>query len=360
MSKLVCHFGKFTKNNVFGLQKHNQRENKNYSNENIDLEKSVLNYDIQNSNKVNYLDTVNKIIEENRTNSKKAVRKDAVVFVDTVISSDNLFFNKLSKQETEKFFKESYNYLSNKVGDKNIISSVVHMDEYTPHMHFNFVPINSDGSLSAKKMINRNFLRSVQDEFPKYLQSKGFDIERGMENSLKKHLEPIEYKKSKIKDDMLKINKQQDDIIGQLETLRDKADKLYKVNEHLDSRIGHIDSIKPKKAFLSDKLTISKAEYEILVGLAKKGESKLIQNIYLSNEVVNLSSEVTKLQEKLNEKSVSDRLREQKLKNYDNILKENRKLENSFRNLEKALNNLDLIDIVNKEIHKIKYKEKSR
>ena len=32
MSYMVCHFGKYKLGNVFGLQKHNQRENENYSN----------------------------------------------------------------------------------------------------------------------------------------------------------------------------------------------------------------------------------------------------------------------------------------------------------------------------------------
>ena len=32
MSYMVCHFGKYKSGNVFGLQKHNQRENENYSN----------------------------------------------------------------------------------------------------------------------------------------------------------------------------------------------------------------------------------------------------------------------------------------------------------------------------------------
>ena len=30
MSYLVCYSGKYKSSNVFGLQKHNQRENKNY------------------------------------------------------------------------------------------------------------------------------------------------------------------------------------------------------------------------------------------------------------------------------------------------------------------------------------------
>ncbi|WP_252220052.1 MobV family relaxase, partial [Clostridium sp. CMCC3678] len=155
MSKLVCHMGKYSRSNVFGIQKHNQRENKKYSNENVDLEKTHLNYDLSNAEKIRYLNQVDEIIKNNRTNTDRAVRKDAVVFVDTVVGSDKEFFNNLSPQETRKFFEESYKYLESKVGNENVVSATVHMDENNPHMHFSFVPINEDGSLSAKKKINR-------------------------------------------------------------------------------------------------------------------------------------------------------------------------------------------------------------
>ena len=48
MSYMVCHFGKYKSGNVFGLQKHNQRENENYSNIDIDKARTPLNYDLVN------------------------------------------------------------------------------------------------------------------------------------------------------------------------------------------------------------------------------------------------------------------------------------------------------------------------
>lgn len=43
---MVCHFGKYKSENVFGLQKHNQRENENYSNMGIYKARIPLNYDL--------------------------------------------------------------------------------------------------------------------------------------------------------------------------------------------------------------------------------------------------------------------------------------------------------------------------
>ena len=52
-----------TGTNTTGIQKHVQRENNNYENEDIDHSKTYLNYDLVNANKQNF----NNLIDENRT-----------------------------------------------------------------------------------------------------------------------------------------------------------------------------------------------------------------------------------------------------------------------------------------------------
>lgn len=52
MSYLVCHFEKYKSANVFGIQKHNQRENENYSNKDVDKAKTPLNYDLINQSNI--------------------------------------------------------------------------------------------------------------------------------------------------------------------------------------------------------------------------------------------------------------------------------------------------------------------
>lgn len=362
--------GKFTGGNVGGLQKHNQRENKNYGNENIDTSKSHLNYDLQNQDHIKYSSKIKEIIKENRV-SDKAVRKDAIVYVDTVVGSDKEFFNKLSSEDTMRFFEQSYEYLQKKVGEKNVVSAVVHMDETkgvggSPHMHFSFVPMNEDGTLSAKKKINRNFLREVQDEFPRYLKERGFDIERGMENSTKKHLEPLEFKKQELKKDIEKAKHEQekfkekyanfkDSIKTRAETLQNTSDNLSKLEEHTKGVLGKLDKIEVKKGLFSDKLTISEQDYSILVNLAKVGEGKTLENLQLK-------SKIGDLEQKLKRADLKDvefqRLKGIDLKYYD-LERKHKNLNIIFDRVEKALNNLDLVELVNKEINAIKIAEKA-
>ena len=64
------------------------------------------------------------------------------------------------------------------------------MDEKTPHMHLSLVPITEDGRLSAKKLFDKNGLRSLQDNYPRYIQNKGFDLKRGVDSEgVNKHIE---------------------------------------------------------------------------------------------------------------------------------------------------------------------------
>ena len=71
------------------------------------------------------------------------------------------------------------------------------MDEKTPHMHFLHVPVTEDGRLNANKIYTRESLKKLQTEFPAYLQSRGFDLQRGVEQepgAAKKHLNTREFK----------------------------------------------------------------------------------------------------------------------------------------------------------------------
>ena len=62
------------------------------------------------------------------------------------------------------------------------------------------VPFDEDKKLSAKRVFNREALRNVQEDLPKLLQEKGFDIKRGLEGSDRKNLTVPEFKKLKEKE----------------------------------------------------------------------------------------------------------------------------------------------------------------
>ena len=53
MSMMVATMKKMKSGNLGGIQKHNQREFENHSNEDIEPERSELNYDLVNDEKIN-------------------------------------------------------------------------------------------------------------------------------------------------------------------------------------------------------------------------------------------------------------------------------------------------------------------
>ncbi len=195
MSLLVLHMDKFKKDAIRGIQSHNRRERESHSNPDIDYGKSQGNCDLCENPVQNYAQAIQNRIDD--LLMVKTVRKDAVYMCGLVVSSDKAFFDKLTPEETRKFFEEVRIFLTDFVGRENVISAMVHMDEKTPHMHFLHVPVTKDGRLCAKDIYTKTALKKLQDDLPKFLQERGFEIERGVEQkqgSAKKHLDTREFK----------------------------------------------------------------------------------------------------------------------------------------------------------------------
>lgn len=195
MSFLVLHMDKFKKEAVRGIQSHNERERESHSNPDIDYERSGDNYELCDHVTENYAEVIQNRIDDLLL--VKAVRKDAVHMCGLIVSSDRAFFDKLTPEDTQRFFEESAAFLVDFVGPENVISAKVHMDEKTPHMHFLHVPVTPDGRLNANKIYTRESLKKLQTELPAYLQSRGFVLQRGIEQkpgAKKKHLNTREFK----------------------------------------------------------------------------------------------------------------------------------------------------------------------
>lgn len=354
MSYMVCHFGKYKSGNVFGLQKHNQRENENYSNMDIDKAKTPLNYDLINQCDINYLKKVKTIIEANRA-SERAIRKDATVYCECIISSDSAFFEKLTEDRQKEFFKSSLDYLKNKIGEEFVVSANVHLDETTPHMHVGFVPI-IENSLSAKKLIDRKFLREVQDQLPAYLKNLGFDIQRGVKDSKRKHKDTKELKKELDREYENRCN----DINAALDykrTLDEKIEELkLKLNEmtieydeitktlHKNSLVMYqIQEMKVEPVmFSSDKVKIDKTDFERLKDSALKAYTQ--HNLYATvcDKLESLEKDKTFYRKEL-EKSRRDRAGDyNKLNSEINSLrKENKRLGIEINKVNEILRRMD-------------------
>ena len=196
MSQLAAHMQKFKIGNLGGLQRHDERTLQRHSNPDIDVSKSSNNFSVLPLERLDPKRSLHKQVQEiiaDERVSNRAVRKDAVVLTEWVISSDSTFFEGLSRDETKQFFTDAYQWFANHFGADHIPYATVHMDETTPHMHMGVIPL-TNGRLSAKAIFNREALRFIQADLPQKLNEKGWNIERGERGSKRKHLNVEQYK----------------------------------------------------------------------------------------------------------------------------------------------------------------------
>ena len=307
MSYLVLHMDKFKKEAIRGIQSHNRRERESHSNPDIDYDRSASNYELHESASSNYAEGIQNRIDD--LLMVKAVRKDAVHMCGLIVSSDKEFFDKLNADETRRFFEEAAAYLTEFVGKENVISAMVHMDEKTPHMHFLHVPVTSDGRLSANSIYTRASLKKLQTDLPIYLQSRGFDIQRGVEQkpgSAKKHLDTREFKQQQEalnrlileSEEFAQSSRQIIDALEQREEELKKSLKEYERQAEEAEKILQGDSSLPKASLFNYQSVLKKASF-IIAELKKALAVKHIaqkQKENLQKEVEELRKKQTRLE----------------------------------------------------------------
>ena len=239
-----------TGTNTTGIQKHVQRENNNYENEDIDHSKTYLNYDLVNANKQNFNNLIDEKIEQNYTGKRK-IRTDAIKHIDGLITSDNDFFDNQTPEDTKQFFEYAKEFLEQEYGKDNLLYATVHMDEKTPHMHYGVVPITDDGRLSAKEVVgNKKALTAFQDRFNEYVNQRGYDLDRGQSrqvtnakhDQVSRYKQKTEYHKQEYERESQKlshIQQKSNELIEQyqksLETLKKPLNVQY---EHETEKVG--------------------------------------------------------------------------------------------------------------------------
>ena len=185
---------KYHKQDVAPIEKENERdENYEASNSQIDSERIRNNYRFTPYFGKTYTEFINGRIKE----LELSPRKDAVVMNSFVLGSDKTFFDGLAKVEQYNFFSDCYKFFAERYGEENIISAVVHLDETTPHMHLNLMPITPDGRLCSKQLFDKPQLQQLQTDFYESV-GKRWGLQRGKEGSQRKHLSTAEFKAKKI------------------------------------------------------------------------------------------------------------------------------------------------------------------
>lgn len=251
MSYAIIRNEKLTRAKAMGAYRHNERKAKNHSNKNIDSSKTELNYYIK-KNELSYIKEFDRIKERN--NLKDQIRSNSIIMCEMVFTSDQKFFDKIGYNESKRYFQESYNFICNykNLGEENIISAVIHMDEDTSHMHLLFIPVvhttDKQGN-KIDKICSRDFwkgknsYRDLQNAYFKHICEKGFKLERGelIEITNRKNFSIQEYKQITNYENTKKVL---EDIKLELPETPDIKD-IKKIMLNRDEKIEN-EIIKPK------------------------------------------------------------------------------------------------------------------
>lgn len=250
---------KFSRNSIGGLTRHFERyKNENgeylkFGNQDIDISKTYLNYNLADSE--NQLEFI-----KERTSKVRCLNRDDVKIMCTWVVT--LPKEIKDKEEQHLFFKETYNFLENKYKKENVISSYVHLDETTPHMHFAFIPVvrdkkRGDLKVSAKELINRKHLQefhSKLDQHMKNVFSRDIGILNESTKEGNKSIEELKRGTAKEEFDSMKYS---------LNVLRSEYDTKKSVIEH-SVESDDIFSYYPDYVEIKKKNLLSKEDYIFL------------------------------------------------------------------------------------------------
>lgn len=184
----MAHIAKYKAASCGHMLAHYRRDASSLGRENIDPTRTKDNYTLgldDRDGKVRALNGIEPnwatvegriegVNEAAKAAGKRAVRKDAVVMADVVVTLPE----NVRKGDEGKFFGYTYWFLLQKLGKENMMGGFVHRDEVRKdgspvrdHMHVPFTPILG-GRFNYKKMCPRSFYQSMHKELGDYLEKR--------------------------------------------------------------------------------------------------------------------------------------------------------------------------------------------
>lgn len=252
----VVHMMKIKSGAVGGIQSHNNREHEPKTNPDVDMSRSEDNYDLIPCD--NYKRSIKEKLS-NLVESSRAVRKDAVVVCNFIVTSDNETMNALGADRQREFFQDSVKWFSDRYGADRVLNATVHMDEATPHLHIGVMPITQDGRLSAKAIFTKTEMKAIQTEFACDVGEK-YGLERGVEGSERTHLSEARFKEQKA----LEMANEHGAIAQELQIIAEDC------KQELSEATRSLETVKQELSTMQDRKDTLQGEIERLEAIDKQ------------------------------------------------------------------------------------------
>lgn len=182
----MAHIAKYKAPSVGHMLAHYRRDPSSLGRENIDPARVGMDYTLAldpadglvkpmegvEPNWATVEERIERVNERAKAEGKRAVRKDAVVMADVVVTLPE----NVREGDEGAFFGWTYCFLANRLGSGNMLGGFVHRDEVRTdgspvrdHMHAAFTPV-LDGRFNFKKMCPRTFYQSLHKDLGDYLE----------------------------------------------------------------------------------------------------------------------------------------------------------------------------------------------
>lgn len=162
---------KFTESAVVNQLRHIERTIAHPENMDIEKDRTVQNYSLLPQRGISSYE----YYRQRKSELYCYNRADVKVMAGWIVTA----LKDLPMSEMEKFFNVTYEFLSERYGEKNCVQAVVHNDEGgQPHIHFLFIPAAADKKhggekICANDVLNKAELRNFHSALQKYLLDHG-------------------------------------------------------------------------------------------------------------------------------------------------------------------------------------------
>lgn len=350
----MAHYMKHPKTALGHLGKHYERgkdesnEYVKFGNPEIDPQRTHLNYNLaQQHNHMGF-------IKQRLSEVYCLNRKDVNVMCSWVITAPK----DLDPSQQDDFFKESYKFLENRYGKENVISSYVHLDETTPHMHFAFIPVVYDKKkdrykVSAKERVNKFELKSFHSDYQEHLDKANIKCNVLNEATKEGNKSIEELKRHSATERLQEVNEKASKIVSkahnEVQTIKDSLIPLKAEYEAKKAYIREVDRISqvsvmyPSEVKIVEKGFINKQKFVTVP--AEMWEAKHIsanEKSYLKKATENLDKNIKEFKNTSTSDRIeflSNRVNELERKN-NSLSNENRRLEAKIDKTYNKINNV--------------------
>ena len=290
-STLAMHITKH-KHGTRGQQRHNERkEGQKHRNRNIDDSRTKDNVWLKPDDGKTFNERIQSILEENYTGKRKP-RFDAIKMCEITVQIGGDLAENGTEEEQVEALKQAFEELKAQYGEKNIVSAVIHVDETTPHLHFDFVPITKSGGLSAREVVgDRAQMRKTQARFLSAMQERVpyAKFERKKENqfngleqktfekltaALKAKEAEVWDREDKVEDREIKVEEQENQLNALQATLQAKEADLIarerQVEKDADGVVFDRDAVEAKGVKLAERAQELREQEAAIVETANK------------------------------------------------------------------------------------------